>query len=299
MKRLKIIFPLILFLSLMLNVLPVTCENTESREARLHQINVFCANASLLTDGETVILIDCGTDTDNHHTSEDLMNYLADSGIDHVDLHILTHYHNDHALPLPEINAAFEDAHTVIYGPSEKLPERFTPLQHGNYCKMKAGDTLTAGAFSLLCVGPESTSGGGEINSDSLNVIIRYGQRSLFVTGDFVSWKVASDYKEEIRNLDVMIWPHHGLKPYAIPDKTVRLINPSLILVPGNHRSMIYWHCRDDIWIKPEVYSNSTGHLIVATDGESLLVYPDVPSGGQNLTGIEPVVIFPPADTIQ
>ncbi len=72
---------------------------------QLHQIALGCADGYLMTDGTTTILVDCGTDTDATTDDRPLWEYLAASGIDHVDLYFVTHYHNDHALNLGRIMA--------------------------------------------------------------------------------------------------------------------------------------------------------------------------------------------------
>ena len=78
---------------------------------RLHQINIGSADAYLLTVGDIVILVDCGTNitvpiSDNANNPP-LFSYLEASGIDHVDVHFVTHWHNDHCYNVDRLSALY------------------------------------------------------------------------------------------------------------------------------------------------------------------------------------------------
>lgn len=246
-------------------------------EMRLHQINVGCADAYLLTAGDTVILVDCGQDGKNYSEtgSDRLFAYLAASGIDHVDVHIVTHWHKDHACHIGDLSALYGTEDTVVCGVSAELPERFRPLPHGTYRQLRDGDRLTVGDFGLLCVGPSSdTERTGEENPDSLNVLVTYGAHRILFTGDWVDYTVRRRWLDEITDLDVLSFPHHGLSPMCIRPDTLRAMSPRVILIPGGLSSekavkkFVIGEC--GVHFYPRFYSNNDGNIQVIGDGVTL-----------------------------
>ena len=238
----------------------------------LHQINAGgCAAAYLLRDGSTVILVDCGLDIDNRaNTPQKLMDYLEAVGITHVDAHIVTHYHADHAYNINRINEAWGDGGTVVYGPSEALPARYQPLKHGEYRQLKDGDALDIGAFRIDCVNPAEVKHDGEDNYDSLNFIVTYGTRRFMFTGDYCDYTMMQRHPDLITKIDVLCFPHHGLRPMCITKKSLKALRPDIVLVPGNTN----WAVMDYFyWVDqhPRVYHCGQGHVIITTDGAGRL----------------------------
>ncbi|MBQ6175331.1 MAG: MBL fold metallo-hydrolase [Clostridia bacterium] len=246
-------------------------------EMRLHQIDIGCADAYLLTAGDTVILVDCGQDgkTYSETGSEKLFAYLAASGIDHMDAHIVTHWHKDHACHIRDLSELYGTEDTVVFGVSAELPERYLPLPRGTYRQMKDGDRLTVGPFDLLCVGPSSDEERtGTENPDSLNVLVTYGAHTILFTGDWVDYTVRRRWADEIRDVDVLSFPHHGLNPMCIRAETMRTLNPRVILIPGGLssekavKSFVIGECGVSYY--PRFYSNNDGNIQVISDGVTL-----------------------------
>ncbi len=244
---------------------------------QLHQIDIGCADAYLLMAEDTVILVDCGTDTDVGASPEPLFDYLDQAGFSSIDAHFVTHYHNDHAINIDEISRRYGKDSTVLYGPSKELPERFLPLPHGTYCQLKDYDTLDIGPFHIQCVGPESDEMTGEDNYSSLNFIVTYGERTFFFTGDYVHYTVRERHLNEISNIDVLSFPHHGLTPICISNKTMKAVAPKIVLVPSNNR----WDAKNfmqSLNLEPDVYA-SNGHIVILCDGIDLKLYTHVSPG--------------------
>ncbi len=248
---------------------------TQLPEMRLHQIaNGHTANY-LITAGGTVILVDCGLDTDDPGASSDRMfAYLEAVGIDHVDAHIVTHWHNDHAYNVPALNRLYGTADTVVYGVSAELPARFAPLANGVYRQMSDGGRIAVGPVEILCVGPEAGERTGEQNRDSLNFIVFWGAHRFLFTGDWFDYTVARRHREEIDRIDVLCFPHHGLSPMAVRAETMRILSPRVILIPGSGQNedavkdFIFHAC--NVKVMPRFYSNRDGNAQVISDGVNL-----------------------------
>lgn len=267
---------LVLTLSVCSVVLPeksATAENSLP-PLQIHMLDLGSACALLLISDDTVIMVDGGMNkTGDFVENRPLMEYLEKT-VDHVDLHILTHYHNDHVMNFPEVNALYGTDTTVVCGPSDSLPERLV-LTNGRYQRLTDGDSFSCGPFSLLTVGPpiKSKEITGESNGDSLNVIITYGSRKIFISGDYVFDSIVNRYPEEIRDMDVLVFPHHGLRPFYLSDIALKMMDPELILVPANTMGALKVHCEDRLGLRMPIYcSGGSGGIIVTVTPDDLTV---------------------------
>ena len=245
----------------------------DSPVMQLHQVDVGCANAYLLLSGETVILIECGINWYKGigDTPDKLMNYIASTGIDHYDAHFITHWHNDHCLLMPELSELYGSDSSSVYGPSTGLPD-FLSLPKGNYCQLKAGESLEIGPFHILCVAPETIRRDGHINEDSLNLLITFGSFRMLFTGDYLGDAVVDHFGEEVSGADVITFPHHGLEPYAITSRALQAINPRIVLLPGAPEGRVLQIFRR-LRLDPEIYGNRHGNVVLVCDGTNAEVH--------------------------
>ena len=249
----------------------------ESRLLRLHQINIGYGDAYLLTVGDLVVLVDCGTNTtdpvETGRINYPLFNYLEGSGIDHVDVHFVTHWHNDHCYNVNMIGERYGTENTVVYGVTETLLKDFDPLVAGTYRQLKDGDRLTIGPLDVLCVGPEYKEDiRGNRNIDSLNIVITYGDISMMFTGDFIQSGILKRWWDEVTDIDILKFPHHGAEIQETPTSAYRVINPRLVLVSSNERGIVRDYALHYAHTPCEaVYlCYRDGHVLVSTDGKDI-----------------------------
>ena len=276
----------ILLILLLAGLFIVSGSTAESLpEMQLHQVALISANCQLLIAGNTVILIDGGTDTDAGLSPDVMMDYIAATGIDHIDAHFVTHYHDDHCQQLDDFSREYGTENTVVYGPSAKLPSRFLPLPNGTYEQIKAGQEVDVGPFHVKCVGPEPTDAvTGLVNRDSLNLVITYGQIRILVTGDFVTGYVRNTFPDDIADTDILIFPHHGIEPFTIGPMALKLVNPDLVLVPGRSTSAVVVYMKvNDLF--PVLRSPHNGNVVVTSDGVSWELHDDVQPGEFKYSG--------------
>ena len=273
-------FMLILLFSFIFFMNIGQAESTDALpELYFHQINIGCANANLITVGDTVILVDCGTDTDAGLSNRPLLDYLAASGIDHIDRWILTHYHNDHAINLNVLLELYGTEDTVVLGPSARLPDRFLPLAAGSYIQLSEGDRFSFDGIDFLCLGPEPGDITGEFNKDSLNIRMDYGETSFMITGDCVADNMLKRHPEEIADIDVLCFPHHGLVPYKISQYILTRMNCSLVLVSSNAAGNIRVYCKNAGLTATVFCSGGSGNIVVTSNGRDLTTYEQVEPG--------------------
>lgn len=250
----------------------------EKPTLQLHQIMMGCADAYLVKCGEKIIMIDGGNDTGYLPTV--LVDYLKQAGIDRLDAYIVTHYHFDHAGNMNLILEAYGDDDTVVYGPSEEMFAEYAPIAAGQYRQMRPGDEILIGDIRIDCVGPETVECRGATNRDSLNFLITYGQRRIFMTGDFVrSREVMRDYGDMLENIDVLKFPHHGIQPFCVDPWVVKILSPEVILIPGVGRWRVLDMMKQFDIPACDVYDSGHGNIVLLTDGESLDIIPDVLPG--------------------
>lgn len=253
------------------------CEEETRPLLQVHQVMNKQADAYLLRVGDTAVMIDGGNA--NGETGDELMDYLAQAGITRLTACIVTHYHNDHACNLNRILDCYGDSETVIYGPTERLPVQLLPPAAGEYRQMADGDTVAIGPLRVKCVAPARVTGAGQVNADSLNVLITYGKRRFLFTGDCVPDEaVLRRHRAELAKIDVLKFPHHGLRPFAVSGEALSQLRPSVILVPGDRGADVRRYAQDNL-VAASVYANEDGHVVVLTDGETLTVFPQALPG--------------------
>ncbi len=271
------------------NSAALTQENKPQGELlRLHQINIGCGDAYLLTLGDIVILVDCGSDTTlpiaQGVWNYPLFDYLEASGIDHVDYHFVTHWHNDHDYNVNRIGRLYGTEDTVVYGCSPSLYSELEPLYIGTYRQLIDGDHLTVGDLDILCVSPAWFDRiPGDRNVDSLNIIITYRDVRIMFTGDFIQDSLRKRWPEEIKEIDIFSFPHHGLDTYGQSPAVYRIIDPRVILIPGNELGSVKAYAMHDAYAansRDAVYlSSRNGNILVTTDGSNIWYSSDVEPG--------------------
>ncbi len=232
----------------------------------LHQINVGCANAHLVISGDTAIMIDGGL----KDSREKVISYLQNHGVTHLSAYIATHWHGDHVGNMRAILEQFGNPETLVFGNSASAPSEYMPSGKGTYQQMLPGQQFSIGPIEFTCVGPYKLS--GLENCNSLNFVMKFGETTFFMTGDYTHDQVL-DY-DIIRDVDVFQMPHHGLKIegrlYA-SNKVLQAVNPQIILVPANSSKPTN-NTISALGLTAKVYNNKSGNVVIISDGTSVQV---------------------------
>lgn len=267
---------LLTLLPVLLLALPAVAEEAPVR-FEVHQIEVGCADAYLFRLGDITIMMDGGNDTGRK--PDKLMEYLRASGIDTLDAYIVTHYHDDHSGNLNLILSEFGDENTIVYGPSRELRSIYQPLAAGVYQQMTDGLEVTLGELHILCIAPRQVRNEGRTNQDSLNVLMTYGQHRYLFTGDHAqSDQFLGPYKDVVKDVDVLKFPHHGMQPFAIGERTFRLVSPDIVLMPGSNSAGCRTFCAQN-GFKGDFYDNGAGNVVIFSDGETMEVVKNAAPG--------------------
>lgn len=270
---------LLAFLACLLMVCSAAGAEEAAPILEVHQMALGIADGYLLRCGDVEIMID-GGNANPASPTEDVLNYLRAAGVETLDLYIVTHWHLDHCMNMNPILAEFGNDQTVVYGATDSVPDqifngsvtaKIGPVVNGEYRQMVMGDVVEIGGLTLTCIGPRSLVQDGQANSDSLNVLIEYGSRKFLFTGDLAqSGTINNEYKELCADIDVLKFPHHGIEPFEVGVKAMRILRPDYILVPGLVKPYALWNYFDNYVVKLNVktiYTNADGHVVILTDG--------------------------------
>ena len=94
-------------------------------------------------------------------------------------------------------------------------------------------------------------------------------------------------FADATKDMDIFIFPHHGLEPFTVGERTLRHINPTLVLVPGSGSGGVYNYCSQN-HMSPVIRSSADGNLVVLCDGISWQLYENVAPGAfAGMTGQE------------
>lgn len=228
----------------------------------IHQINVGCASAYLIRCGEVSIFID-GGESNNRNK---VLNYIASKGVGNINTYIATHYHDDHVDNMVAICNEFSV--DQIMAVTDSLPAKYTPDCDFTYIQMVNGRSYDFGNFQILCVGPYKFSNGTS-NYDSLNFILKYKSQSFFFTGDYCfSVQLIDDYENELRDITLLQFPHHGLKcgDFYITKEALQVISPEIILVAANSSGNTERFAKE-AGVNAKFYNNKSGNIVIISDG--------------------------------
>ncbi len=232
---------------------------------QLTQIDVGPANAYLVKTEKITIFIDGGNDF-NYQT---VKAFLDSQNVHKIDILIVTHWHGDHADNANRLIADYNIP--VVYGNSVNPQSKFLTTENSKkYSQMLSGNSFNFGNLTLTCVGPYKTTGGE--NYRSLNLLFQFGERKFLICGDYCYYQTIQDFPELLKNIDVLQFPHHGLKEFCITQKTLIHMNPQFVLVPANTSGPAKNLIKTLKLNVEQVFDGQNGNVTFTTNGSMLSV---------------------------
>lgn len=206
-----------------------------SEDAKLLEVYfppIFGCDAALVRCGEMSMLIDCAG---NQWKSTKAM-------LDKLNITELTYALNTH----PDADHIGGFNHVLKEIPAGEFLMGF-PEDHdsGDAVRFKVYDALHAQSIPMRRVGNGDTIEFGDatitvyqrleedlprVNSKSLTLMIRYGERSIYFTGDVLApgQELLAEHNGADIDADILKYPHHGLEPMR--ESFLSAVTPELVI---------------------------------------------------------------------
>ena len=288
----RLIFPLATaqLLLLALLILHPFSSGRADGKLRVDFLDVGQGDSALVTmpDG-TTLLVDGGgrpsfalsTDSARRIGETVVSEYLWRRGLSAVDYVLATHADADHTDGLNDVLRNFAVRGALIARRPIDKPEfvKFadTLRKTGTYVEMvQAGDTIRFGDVEVSVLWPLPASNGSS-NNDSIVLQVKYGNRSILLTGDIEKATEGNltAMRPDLR-ADVVKVPHHGSKTSST-DAFVRATKPAFAIISVGRTSM-FGHPHKEVvdrWKASGATVLTTGHsgtITVTTDGADLKI---------------------------
>lgn len=209
-------------------------ENAEILEVVFPQVHG--ADACILRCGGKTMLVDAGREDMGERVGE----ALALMGITEIDYGFCSHAHADHIMgfiSLPEsvsirtmLMSCDENRNTYSKRITRELQKDGTTFEMiGN------GDVLRLGQAELQVWQEYTAADSLAFNDESAMLFIRFGERTLFLTGDIearAQLKLLRDHQETGIHADVMKCPHHGHQ--GMKDDFLTAASPELTIITAH-----------------------------------------------------------------
>jgi competence protein ComEC len=208
--------------------------------------------------------------------------YLWWRGLDHIDYLVATHADADHIEGLNDIARNF-NVRAALVGRLPERDEEFGKLLHSltsnNVAvrRIAAGDELWVGGVSLHVLWPQP-SGDTRLasgNDDSLVLRVKYGSRSILLTGDIEATAEKALVAGKATVIaDVTKVPHHGSRTSST-EEFVRSTSSKLAVISVGESS-VFGHPHADVVERWEqngalvLRTGNRGMITVVTDGKTM-----------------------------
>ena len=185
-------------------------------------------SVALYSQGQTA-LVDCG----GYDAGDTAADYFQSLGLSHIDLVILTHYHDDHASGIPQL-LEWMDVGLLILPDVEpdsalRAEVEAAAQAHGvETLLVTDGATAELGETSLKIYPP---LGSGSSNEEGLSVLGSAGDFDVLITGDMDTTVEGRLVKYgDLPDTELLVAGHHGSK-YASSDELLQAIQPEWAVI--------------------------------------------------------------------
>jgi len=179
---------------------------------------------------------------------EDVVSpYLWDRRIRHLDYAVLTHGHSDHMGGLAAILDNFRPR-TLWTGAEPETPEWKTVRQHAQNDDVRIlplhrgspAVTIGGAQIRILAPAPDYHPNDGPTNDDSLVMEIRFGRRSILLTGDAERPVEQSMLDSgELHPVTLLKVGHHGSKTSS-SDEFLTQVTPRFAIISDGYKNQFH-----------------------------------------------------------
>ncbi len=203
-------------------------------------LDVGQADAILIRQGSTVVLVDSGLD-------ERVFTALVRNNVHHIDAVFVTHWDEDHWGGLPAVLEQFSVGTIAVAADAlDDAPAQVLNHPGVSYRQVRRGDTVDIGAFRAQVMWPFD-SVDGEGNEDSLVLLLTFAQEGkrlrMLLTGD-AELDQEREFVQEVGDIDVLKLGHHGSK-VSVDGELLGVLRPELSIASAGEGNR-YGHPSDE-----------------------------------------------------
>ncbi len=235
-KKISVLVPSALCLAMLCGVFALTGRDMRSDTGTISVMNVGNGQCIAVTEGESVVVIDCGSYGVTQNAGSMLSSYLRAGGRYDIDYLMLTHLHSDHTtgvvrlLNLMNVNTVILPDNAEDTNGDNVLDDIIAACEdNGTNVVYITHDTeFTAGAIRLSVY--ESSERGSRDESGIMSTV-SVGDYDMLVTGDvekIVERELASSH--DLSGTELLIVPHHGSK-YSTSDELLSALRPETAVI--------------------------------------------------------------------
>lgn len=202
-------------------------------------LDVGQADAILIRDGSSAVLVDAGVD-------DDVGRALARNSVMRLDAVVITHWDTDHCGGLDTVlDTVPVGALIVAEGADDSMPEDIAALDLPKLHALSAGDGFRVGRFACTVLWPDAPVDGLD-NEDSIALVAEYtgaGERCrALLTGD-TEVDEERVYAAGAGDIDVLKLGHHG-SAESVDAEVLGILEPELAVASAGEGNR-YGHPSD------------------------------------------------------
>lgn len=235
-KKISVFAPSALCLAMLCGVFALTGRDMRSDTGTISVMNVGNGQCIAVTEGESVVVIDCGSYGVTKNAGSMLSSYLRAGGRYDIDYLMLTHLHSDHTtgvvrlLNLMNVNTVIMPDNAEDTNGDDVLDDIIAACEENgtNIVYITRDTEFTAGAIRLSVY--ESSERGSRDESGIMSTV-SIGDYDMLVTGDVekvVERELVSLH--DLTDTELLIVPHHGSK-YSTSDELLSELRPETAVI--------------------------------------------------------------------
>lgn len=235
-KKISVLVPSALCLAMLCGVFALTGRDMRSDTGTISVMNVGNGQCIAVTEGESVVVIGCGSYGVTQNAGSMLSSYLRAGGRYDIDYLMLTHLHSDHTtgvvrlLNLMNVNTVILPDNAEDTNGDNVLDDIIAACEENgtNIVYITRDTEFTAGAIRLSVY--ESSERGSRDESGIMSTV-SVGDYDMLVTGDvekIVERELISSH--DLSGTELLIVPHHGSK-YSTSDELLSALRPETAVI--------------------------------------------------------------------
>ncbi len=238
-------------------------------------LKVGQADAIILKTENHSVIIDCGETDDG----DEVVDYLADNGIERVDYLFITHFDKDHVGGVPEVLGSGVEVDRIITPKYEGTCDEYE--HYAEYVEENGFEpeaitkdfsfTLDDVLFEVFA--PQRSSYAEDDNDFSIAIDVTHGENTFLFTGDAESMRLSEIMEQTgYTKHDFLKVPHHG-KYNHNSKKFFETVDPTYAVITCSDKNPAEEQTLDALKVVgSEVYLTSNGDISVKSDGKEITV---------------------------